>query len=109
TLDPIPDTADNTPTLTGTGEPGSTITLTDGPTTLGTTTVGTDGKWSFTPSTPLGEGSHTIVVTTVDPYGNTNTTSGTPATGTDTFIVDTKATATVDIKDDTGHDDMISS
>jgi len=92
TLDPIPDTADNTPTLTGTGEPGSTITLTDGPTTLGTTTVGTDGKWSFTPSTPLGEGSHTIVVTTVDPYGNTNTTSGTPATGTDTFIVDTKAT-----------------
>ncbi|WP_226461844.1 Ig-like domain-containing protein [Quatrionicoccus australiensis] len=109
TLDPIPDTADNTPTLTGTGEPGSTITLTDGPTTLGTTTVGTDGKWSFTPGTPLGEGSHTIVVTTVDPYGNTNTTAGTPATGTDTFIVDTKATATVDIKDDTGHDDMISS
>ena len=45
---------------------------------------------------------------TVDPNGNVNSAAGTPATGTDTFIVDTQATATVDIKDSGSHDDMIS-
>ncbi|WP_344029113.1 Ig-like domain-containing protein [Leucobacter iarius] len=49
------------PTITGTGQPGATITVKEGDTVLGTTTVGADGKWSLTPEQDLAEGKHTIV------------------------------------------------
>jgi large repetitive protein len=76
-------TNDNTPTINGTAEPGSTIIITDGSgNTIGTTTV--DGSWNytFTPTTPLPDGSNTINITTTDPAGNTST----PTTA--TFTVD---------------------
>lgn len=52
-----------TPEFTGAGDEGSTITLTelDG-TTLGTAIV-TGGLWSFTPTTELPSGSHTVTAT----------------------------------------------
>ncbi|WP_277973573.1 Ig-like domain-containing protein, partial [Pantoea agglomerans] len=50
-------TSDNTPTLGGDGmQPGSTVTVTDGDTELGTATVGEDGSWTFTPDAPLDDG-----------------------------------------------------
>ncbi|NYG57905.1 hypothetical protein BJ980_000828 [Nocardioides daedukensis] len=49
-----------TPTITGTGLAGATVTVTEGSTVLGTATVAPDGTWSLTPATPLVEGSHTI-------------------------------------------------
>ncbi|WP_416443999.1 Ig-like domain-containing protein [Leucobacter sp. HNU] len=52
---------DMRPTITGTGQPGATITVTEGGTVLGTTTVGTDGTWSLTPAQDLSNGPHTIV------------------------------------------------
>jgi DNA-binding protein len=63
-------TNDATPTLTGTAETGSTVTLydTDGTTVLGTTTA-TGGNWSITSST-LSEGSHTVTAKAVDAAGN---------------------------------------
>ncbi len=76
-------TNDTTPVLTGTAEPGSTVTVSDGTTVLGTTTVGDDGTWSYTTPT-LGDGDHSLTTTVTDPAGNTSPTSD-PIT----FTVDT--------------------
>ncbi|MGB7800843.1 MAG: BapA/Bap/LapF family large adhesin [Buttiauxella sp.] len=63
-------TNETRPVITGTGEIGSTITVSDGNQVLGTTTVGAGGTWSFTPGTPLGIGSHNLTVTATDTTGN---------------------------------------
>lgn len=69
-------TNDNQPTLNGTAEAGSTISVYDGSTLLGTT-VATGGVWSFTPPTALPDGSHTLTVTATDAAGNiSNATAG---------------------------------
>ena len=64
-----------TPTITGTGEAGATVTIKEGTTTIGTSVVATDGSWSVTPSTPFSAGSHTITAGQTDPSGNISTTS----------------------------------
>ncbi|MBB4867628.1 putative RNA-binding protein with TRAM domain [Pseudomonas nitritireducens] len=79
-------TDDNQPTLGGKAEPGSVITIKDGDTVLGTTTVDGQGNWSFTPSAPLGEGEHSITAEATDAAGNTSKPSDALA-----FIVDTAA------------------
>ena len=62
-------TNDNQPTLSGTAEAGSTISVYDGTTLLGTT-VATGGVWSFTPATGLADGSHNLKITATDAGGN---------------------------------------
>lgn len=79
-------TNDARPTLNGTAEAGSTVNIYDGSTLLGTALVQSNNSWSFTPTTPLGYGSHTFTVTATDPAGNT---SG--ATAGFTINVDTTA------------------
>jgi hypothetical protein len=59
-----------TPVISGTGEPGSTVTILIDGMEVGTVVVGQDGMWTFTPTTPLGEGEHTIVVVGKDEAGN---------------------------------------
>ncbi|WP_261527979.1 Ig-like domain-containing protein [Burkholderia multivorans] len=81
-------TDDTTPTLTGTAEAGSTISVYDGTTLLGTTTADASGNWSFTPATALGEGAHSLTVTATDSSGNVST----PSTAFD-LTVDTTAPA----------------
>ncbi|MCA1178232.1 Ig-like domain-containing protein [Pantoea rwandensis] len=66
-------TNDTTPVLSGTAEPGSTVTVSDNGTPLGTATVGADGSWSYTPS--LGEGDHSLTATVTDPAGNSSSPS----------------------------------
>ncbi|MGR3911680.1 Ig-like domain-containing protein, partial [Burkholderia sp. SR8] len=44
-------TDDTTPTLAGTAEAGSTVSIYDGTTLLGTTTADPTGNWTFTPTT----------------------------------------------------------
>ncbi|WP_328514458.1 Ig-like domain-containing protein, partial [Ralstonia solanacearum] len=44
-------TNDATPTLTGTAEANSTISVFDGITLVGTTTADASGNWTFKPST----------------------------------------------------------
>gem|GEM_PF-1699112 len=63
-------TNDTTPTVTGTAEAGSTVTLydTDGTTVLGTA-VATGGNWSITSST-LSEGTHSLTAKATDAAGN---------------------------------------
>ncbi|MGU4703732.1 hypothetical protein K6L09_44540, partial [Burkholderia cepacia] len=63
-------TDDTTPTLAGTAEAGSTVSVYDGTTLLGTTTADPSGNWTFTPTTGLGEGAHSLTVTATDTAGN---------------------------------------
>ncbi|MCM3278890.1 Ig-like domain-containing protein, partial [Bacillus velezensis] len=63
-------TDDTTPTLAGTAEAGSTVNVYDGTTLLGTTTADPSGNWTFTPTTALGEGAHSLTVTATDTAGN---------------------------------------
>ncbi|MTD37262.1 hypothetical protein GIX45_01190 [Erwinia sp. CPCC 100877] len=63
-------TDDNQPTLSGSGVPGDTITITDGGQPIGTAIVGDDGNWTFTPDTPLVDGEHDLSVIATDPAGN---------------------------------------
>ena len=62
----------NTPTLTGTGETGATIVLTDAGVPVGTATV-VAGAWSIALGAPLVDGAHTLHVTESDTAGNTAT------------------------------------
>ncbi|HCW0181164.1 TPA: BapA prefix-like domain-containing protein [Citrobacter freundii] len=81
-------TNDARPTLNGTAEAGSTVSIYDGSTLLGTALVQSNNSWSFTPTTPLANGSHTFTVTATDAAGNT---SG--ATAGFNVVVDTTAPA----------------
>jgi ribosomal 50S subunit-recycling heat shock protein len=81
-------TNDNTPTLSGKAEPGSTVTISDGGTVIGTVPVDGSGNWTFTPNPPLGDGDHSLTAEVSDPAGNTSPPS-TPIT----VVVDTTAPA----------------
>ncbi|MCS5452236.1 BapA/Bap/LapF family large adhesin [Enterobacter huaxiensis] len=63
-------TDETLPVLTGTAPAGTVITVYDGNTLLGTATLNGSGGWSFTPSTPLTDGTHTLTVRATDPAGN---------------------------------------
>ncbi|WP_158234953.1 MULTISPECIES: Ig-like domain-containing protein [unclassified Leucobacter] len=67
------------PRITGTGQPNATITVREGDTVLGTTTVGANGEWSLTPEKYLAEGPHTIVAE--------QNVSGQPSSATHSFTI----------------------
>lgn len=50
------------PTLSGTAVPGSTVTIFDGGTPIGTATADGTGSWTWTPSPPLSPGHHRLTV-----------------------------------------------
>ncbi|EEG1973435.1 BapA prefix-like domain-containing protein [Salmonella enterica] len=79
-------TNDNRPTLNGTAEAGSVVSIYDGDTLLGVTSANASGAWSFTPTTGLNDGTRTLTVTATDPAGNIS-----PATSGFTIVVDTLA------------------
>ncbi|MPW35915.1 VCBS domain-containing protein [Vibrio sp. B1Z05] len=92
-LTPIPVGHDKTPPLSGTGEPGSTVTFFDGHgNTIGSTVVGKTGSFTYTPSTGLPDGG-TISATLTDIHGNTSA-STTIQTNIDTHIAPTTADIT---------------
>ncbi|QCD09452.1 Ig-like domain-containing protein [Enterobacter cloacae] len=64
-------TDDNTPTLSGRAEPGSTVNIIDNGQVIGTAKVNPDGTWSYTPDQPLANGAHDLTTTVTDPSGNT--------------------------------------
>jgi RHS repeat-associated protein len=64
----------NTPTITGTGDIGATIKLTEGTVVVGQTTVGTDGKWQVVTSA-LTNGAHSILAVATDIAGSVSTAS----------------------------------
>ncbi|OWP36609.1 Ig-like domain-containing protein, partial [Pseudomonas nitroreducens] len=63
-------TNDNTPTIDGKTEPGSTVEVTFPTGEVATTTADADGNWSVTPTQPLPEGENDITVIATDPAGN---------------------------------------
>ncbi|MBG6491824.1 BapA prefix-like domain-containing protein, partial [Pseudomonas aeruginosa] len=68
----------NGTTLSGTAEPGATVTLTDGNgNPIGQVTADGSGNWSFTPGTPLANGT-VVNATASDPTGNTSAPASTP-------------------------------
>ncbi|EBP1890545.1 type I secretion C-terminal target domain-containing protein, partial [Salmonella enterica] len=79
-------TNDNRPTLNGTAEAGSVVSIYDGNTLLGVTSANAGGAWSFTPTTGLNDGTRTLTATATDPAGNVS-----PATSGFTIVVDTLA------------------
>ncbi|MGG2039180.1 Ig-like domain-containing protein [Pseudomonas paraeruginosa] len=59
-------------TISGSAEPGSTVTLTDGNgNSIAQVTADGSGSWTFTPSTPLANGT-VVNATATDPTGNTS-------------------------------------
>ena len=74
------------PPVSGTAEPGSTVTVLIDGTSVGTTTADGSGNWSLTPPSGLGEGPHTAMARASDAAGNTS-----PDSNINTFTVDTLA------------------
>ncbi len=62
------------PALTGTANPGSTVLLTSDGRSLGSTTAGSSGAWTFVP-TGLADGFHQIVATESNAAGNVGSAS----------------------------------
>ena len=79
------DTTTAEPTISGTGVAGDTVTLSiDGGASV-TTTVLSNGSWSYTPTSPLSNASHTITATQAASGGPSSTAA------TDTFTVNVAA------------------
>ncbi|WP_419727803.1 beta strand repeat-containing protein [Lichenicola sp.] len=70
-------TDDTTPVITGTGEIGATVSLSEGDTLLGSATVLSNGTWSIA-TTVLGTGPHTLTATQTDPAGNVSGSTSLP-------------------------------
>ncbi|MGR3908525.1 Ig-like domain-containing protein, partial [Burkholderia sp. SR8] len=82
-------------------EAGSTVSIYDGTTLLGTTTADPTGNWTFTPTTALGEGAHSLTVTATDTAGNVSLPSASFAITVDTTAPTAAATLTT-LTDNTG-------
>ncbi len=100
TLTPNDTTNDTMPTLNGTAEPGSTVTIRLDGTDVDTVVADSNGAWSYTLTTPLVSGPHTFTVVATDAAGNTSL-----ASGGFTFTVDTTpplAATIASVLDDVG-------
>jgi RHS repeat-associated protein len=86
----------NTPTITGTGEIGSTIKLTEGTVLIGQTTVGTDGIWQIT-SGQLTNGTHSLTATAIDLAGNISNGSAPLALVIDALLPQLTLTTPIDL------------
>ncbi|HEU5103407.1 MAG TPA: Ig-like domain-containing protein, partial [Roseiflexaceae bacterium] len=72
------------PTFRGTAEPGSTVTIIDGSTTLCSAVTDAGGVWACAPSTPMAPGNHSVSASAVDAASNTS-----PASPSVAFTIDT--------------------
>ncbi len=72
------------PAISGTAEAGSTVTIVLDSLNAGTVTAAGDGTWSWTPSSDLSDGAHTVRARTTDGAGNVSVDSATRS-----FLVDT--------------------
>ncbi|MBM2886813.1 hypothetical protein JFK97_20720, partial [Chromobacterium phragmitis] len=63
-------TDNNQPTITGSAEANSTVTVYVDGTAVGTTTANGSGAWSYNLSSPLADGNHSIRATATDAAGN---------------------------------------
>ena len=88
-INPLPSpNGDNTPTLSGTGEPGATITINANAngSPIGTAIVDANGNWTFTPTTSISDGPTAFTAIQKDTAGNTS-----PISNTVNSVIDTTA------------------
>jgi hypothetical protein len=85
----------NTPTITGIGEIGATIKITDAGVIVGQATVGTDGKWQVATSA-LTNGTHNLIATATDLAGNISTASAPLSLVIDTLLPQLTLTTPID-------------
>ncbi|TNV09041.1 hypothetical protein FH968_23505, partial [Buttiauxella sp. B2] len=69
-------TNDAHPDLSGKANAGARVNVYDNGTLIGSTTVGADGSWKFTPATALKDGTHVLVATVVTAIGESSPTAG---------------------------------
>uniref|UniRef100_UPI003298C74C Ig-like domain-containing protein n=1 Tax=Salmonella enterica TaxID=28901 RepID=UPI003298C74C len=67
------------PLFSGQGEPGNTITIKERSTVIGSATVDENGRWAFTPTTPLSDGEDTFTVEQRDKAGKASRVTTTPS------------------------------
>ncbi len=73
-IDPLSVTNGVTPApITGSGEPGASIVIKADGVILGNATVNAGGAWTFTPTSPIGDGVGRISAEATDLFGNTAT------------------------------------
>ncbi|UQZ84602.1 Endo-1,4-beta-xylanase A precursor [Paenibacillus konkukensis] len=77
------------PTISGTAEPGTAVTIRLDGMDAATVTAAADGSWTWTPDAALSEGAHTVSASATDAAGNTGSFSAEH-----TFKVDTTAPVT---------------
>jgi probable HAF family extracellular repeat protein len=68
-------TSNGTPTISGTAEAYSMVTIYDGSSKLGTARTNGSGSWTFAPSSALSDGEHSLTATATDAAGNTSSAS----------------------------------
>lgn len=81
-------TNDRSPTISGTGDPGSLVRVAANGITIGESVVSGAGSWSLTPSSPLANGTSTLVATAFDDVGN-------PSAGSTPFTIQVDTVAPV--------------
>lgn len=91
-------TKETSPTLTGTAEAGSTVTITDGATVLATVTADGSGDWTFA-TEPLDDGIHSLTAIATDAFGNVSPPSSALVLTIDTISA---ATTTLSAANDDG-------
>ncbi|MFM8890701.1 MAG: Ig-like domain-containing protein, partial [Planctomycetia bacterium] len=84
-------TSDTTPTITGTAEDGSTVTVLANATVLGTA-IAVDGVWSVTPTVALKAGTYAITAKATDAAGNVGPASAKTGPGSLSIVIDTTVT-----------------
>jgi hypothetical protein len=96
---PVPNsvTNDNTPNITGTGEPGAAVSVTNGSTPICTATASNTGAWACAPTTPIADGTVPLTAAQTDLAGNTSALS--PV---DPITIDTVAPAAPVVSSPTG-------
>jgi hypothetical protein len=83
----------STPTIRGTGEPGSTVDIYVDGDHVGTAQVDSNGEWSWTPDDPMGDGEVTV-------SAESTTDDGTVVTDSVTFTIDTDSEGVTITTDD---------
>lgn len=79
-------TTSNTPPITGTAEPGATVTVYVNGNPVGTAVANSSGVWTFTPPTPIADGTYQVTASARDQAGNEGPHSDGP-----TFTIDSLA------------------
>ncbi len=104
-------TSDNTPTVQGTAEANSTVTVYVDGTAVGTTTADNTGAWFYNVSSSLADGNHSIRATATDNAGNVSGQATAYSVTIDTATPTTPAISGLTTATDTGssHSDGITS